>query len=170
MLTVSIPRPILEGIFSECDRFSNEETGGRLLGFYTWQRTDLHIDVRALIAAGPNARRSRISFFQDGDYQERVFRAVENKHPRIEHLGNWHTHHPNGLGALSQGDIETYTKCVNSPNHNTDFLYALLVTHATPNSPTPYAIRHFVFVRHSYEFVEVPAKDVSTIGAEILRL
>ncbi len=169
MLTISIPQPILKGIFDECDRYTAEETGGRLLGFYTWRGTDLHIDVKALIAAGPNAQRTRVSFFQDGDYQERVFRAVEQKHPKIEHLGNWHTHHVNGLRSLSQGDCETYRKCVNSQSHNTDFFYALLVTHATLNQMR-YGIRHFVFVRHATDFVEVPMRDVDVSDSKVLQL
>jgi len=55
-----------------------EETGGRLLGFYTWRKTDLHIDVKATLPAGPKARRSAVSFFQDGEYQEAV-NSVESK-------------------------------------------------------------------------------------------
>jgi hypothetical protein len=164
-ITISIPPLIITGIFNECDRYPREETGGRLLGFYTWAKTDLNISVKAWIAAGPNARRSSTSLFQDGDYQERIFRAVKQKHREINHLGNWHTHHSNGLRTLSTGDCETYRKCVNSPNHNTDFFYALLVTHATPMERFRYAIRHFIFVRHSSEFVEVPANEVALSGA-----
>lgn len=170
MLTVSIPSPIIDGIFDECDRYTDEETGGRLLGFYTWRGTDLHIDVKAVIAAGPNARRSQTSFFQDGEYQERVFRAVEKQQPRIEHLGNWHTHHVNNLRTLSQGDCETYRKCVNSANHNTDFFYALLVTHRTMYAQTRYAVRHFVFVRHATEFVEIQQSSVDITGSQVLQL
>lgn len=169
MVTISIPAPILDGILNECDRFENEETGGRLLGFYTWKGAELHIDVRAVIAAGPNAIRTRTSFFQDGEYQERIFRAVELRHRRIEHLGNWHTHHVNGLRCLSVGDVETYRRCVNSPNHNTDFFYALLVTHRDAG-PARYGIRHFIFVRHSGDFVEVPASQVNTASRELLAL
>jgi len=169
VLTISIPQPILHGIFDECDRYSAEEIGGRLLGFYTWHGTDPHIDVKALIAAGPNAKRTRVSLFQDGEYQESVFRAVERKYPSIEHLGNWHTHHVNGLRTLSQGDCDTYRKCVNSPSHNTDFFYAMLVTHRTPTESARYAVRHFVFVRHSPDFVEVPLCNVHT-GSQVLQL
>jgi hypothetical protein len=169
MLTIAIPRLILQGIFDECDRYPEEETGGRLLGFYSWRGTDLHIDVKALIGAGLNAKRSRVSFFQDGDYQERLFRAVERKHPTIEHLGNWHTHHVNGLRSLSQGDCQTYSKCVNSPKHNTDFFYALLVTHAIFDKMR-YAVRHFIFTRHTTDFVEVPERNVNVGDCKVLEL
>jgi hypothetical protein len=164
MLTISIPRKLLEGLFDECERWATEETGGRLIGFYTWRKTDLHIDVRAVLPAGPAARRSAVSFFQDGEYQEKLFRLVEKKHPTINHLGNWHTHHCNGLRTLSLGDCETYRKCVNSPNHATDFFYALLVTHGTPDGPMRYAIKHFVFTRHAHQFVEVPNAQVRFDG------
>lgn len=170
MLTITIPRPVLNGIFDECDKYSVQETGGRMLGFYSWRGTDLHIDVKALIGPGPNARRSQTSFFQDGEYQEKVFRAVEKKYPTIEHLGNWHTHHVNALRTLSNGDVDTYRKCVNSPKHNTDFFYALLVTHKTPGQIMRYPVRHFVFIRHSLDFVEVPACDVIVANPGVLQL
>lgn len=169
MLTISIPRPILEGIFNDCERYVSKETGGRLLGFYSWKGTDLHIDVKALLPAGPNAQRTAVSFFQDGNYQERLFRGVEKKFPKICHLGNWHTHHCNGLRTLSRGDCETYRRNVNSPNHAQDFFYALLVTHGTPNEQLRYGVKHFVFVRHSPDFIEVSANAVS-ISGEILAL
>lgn len=169
MLTISIPQAIVDGIFNECDRYENEETGGRLLGFYTWRGCDLHIDVKAVIGAGPNAIRTRVSFFQDGEYQERIFRAIEKRHPRIEHLGNWHTHHVNSLRDLSSGDCQTYRKCVNSPSHNTDFFYALLVTHRIPVAAGRYGMRHFVFVRHG-DFVEVPAAGLVIGATPVLQL
>lgn len=170
MLTISIPRQVLEGMFDECERYLEEETGGRLIGFWDWKQTDLHIEVKAVLPAGPNARRSRVSFFQDGAYQEQLFRGVEKRYPKIAHLGNWHTHHVNGLRTLSWGDVETYTKCVNSPNHAQDFFYALLITHGTPGHEMRYAVKHFVFVRHGGgNFVEVPANQVSLNGS-ILQL
>lgn len=167
-VSITIPQCILEGMFDECERYPEEETGGRLLGFWTWKGTDLRIDVRAVLPAGPNARRSRVSFFQDGDYQEQLFRGIEKQHPTIAHLGNWHTHHCNGLRMLSLGDCETYRKNVNSKNHAQDFFYALLVTHATPCELWRYATKHFIFTRHNTDFVEVPAIQVT--DSAVLRL
>ena len=57
-----------------------------------------------MLEPGPNAQRSPTYFFQDGDHQEKLFRAIEASHPDIEHLGNWHTHHVNGYPTLSGGD------------------------------------------------------------------
>ena len=140
---VTIPSNILEGIYDECDKYEDAETGGRLLGFLNDKNI---IEVRALIAAGPKARRTRTSLFQDGEYQERVFRGIEKLYPRIMHLGNWHTHHVNGLETLSNGDVKTYSKAVNSPKHAQDFFYALLVTRQTLGIQR-YFTKHFVFFR-----------------------
>jgi hypothetical protein len=81
-----------------------------------------NIQVWGVLGAGPKAKRSPISFFQDGDYQEKAFRAIERDHPDVEHLGSWHTHHVNGLNTLSSGDLKTYHGTVNHEQHNTGFL------------------------------------------------
>src|ERR1700675_3772012 len=116
-MKILIPRKILNGIFNECDKYCDVETGGRIFGFYRKIDSNLYIDVQALIGPGPNARRTSTSLFQDGDYQEKMFRGIEKYYPLIAHLGNWHTHHCNGLQTLSEGDIRTYLKTVNSKNH-----------------------------------------------------
>ncbi len=169
-MNITIPRRILEGIFDECDKYQTEETGGRLLGFYRGHGNNLKIDVRALIGPGPNAKRTQVSFFQDGDYQERIFRAVERQHPRIEHLGNWHTHHVNGLETLSNGDTETYGRNVNSEHHNTDFFYALLVTRKLQMENMRYAIRHFVFFRGFEGIVEPTPNHIHITHSPVLSL
>ena len=94
-------------------------------------------------------RRSPTSFFQDGEYQETIFRKIEAEHTEIEHLGNWHTHHVNGLNTLSSGDIETYKRIVNHEKHNTDFFYALLVVskNQTFYNRERYLMKHFLFKR-----------------------
>lgn len=144
---ISMPRKALEAIFDECDRYDIDETGGRIIGTYKKQGRDYEIDVLGVIGPGPNAQRSPTSFFQDGEYQERVFRAVEKDHPNLEHLGNWHTHHVNGLQTLSGGDRETYYATVNHHNHNTDFFYALLVTRRNPPRNRRYDVKHFMLFR-----------------------
>src|SRR5215212_1779093 len=126
-VSVSIAEKALESIFDECDRYDTHETGGRLIGTYRKKGSLYDINVNGVIGPGPNARRTATSFFQDGRYQEEVFRSLEEKHPELEHLGNWHTHHVNGYPTLSGGDQETYFKTVNHRQHNTDFFYALLI-------------------------------------------
>src|SRR5208283_2840426 len=96
---------------------------------------------------GPNAQRSATYFLQDGDYQEKLFRAIEAQHPEVEHLGNWHTHHVNGYPTLSGGDISTYRNIVNHRNHNTDFFYALLVVRKNQGGAERYETKHFFLRR-----------------------
>lgn len=167
---VTIPKSALAAIFDECDQFDDHETGGRILGTYKQEGRHLRLVVRALIDSGPRARRSAVSFFQDGEYQEKVFRQIESQHPEIEHLGNWHTHHMNGLKHLSSGDLETYQRIVNHPNHNTPFFYALLVTNKQ-RSRDPlerYDIKHYLFRRNDAKAYEIPGRAVEVTEAPVI--
>ena len=149
VVRVEIAGEVLEGAFEECDRYDHEETGGRVIGHFTLNRGTLVIRANGLIEAGPKARRTRTSFFQDGDHQTKVFRRIEAEDPSIEHLGNWHTHHMNGYPTLSAGDMATYRRIVNHELHNLDFFYALLVTHRKEGRSglDRYAVRHYVLFR-----------------------
>ena len=122
----------------------------------------LVVRAAGVIDPGPNARRTSTSFFQDGDYQTEVFRRLEAKDPSIEHLGNWHTHHVNGYPTLSTGDLATYRRTVNHELHNTDFFYALLVTHRNEGRSglERYAVRHYVFFRGDDAVHEVGSGNV----------
>jgi hypothetical protein len=160
---ISMPRKALEAIFDECDRHNVDETGGRIIGMYKKKGREYRIDVLGVIGPGPNARRSPTSFFQDGEYQERVFREIEKDHPNLEHLGNWHTHHVNGLQTLSGGDRETYHTTVNHHNHNTDFFYALLVTRKTSRHQRRYEIKHFVLFRGDSTIHELNESQIQIV-------
>ena len=122
----------------------------------------MNIEVRGLIGPGPNAYRSPTSFFQDGEHQEAIFRKIETNYPNIEHIGNWHTHHVNGLNTLSSGDIDTYKRIVNHEKHNTDFFYALLVIakKGSFHKQERYAIRHFLLRRGESLVYEIPPSQV----------
>jgi hypothetical protein len=167
--SVAIARGALESVFDECDRYDVDETGGRLLGTYTHKNGRYEIEVKGVLEPGPNAQRSPTYFLQDGDYQERQFRAIEAAHPDIEHLGNWHTHHVNGYPTLSGGDKETYFKIVNHAKHNIDFFYALLVVSKNRRGNPRYAVKHFLFRRGDDTIYEIPAKEVRLIDLPILR-
>lgn len=158
---VAIAQPVLDAVFDECDRYEDVETGGRIIGTYKSGRV-LDIHVNGVIDAGPGARRARTSFFQDGEYQEQIFRAVERDHPAIEHLGTWHTHHVNGYPELSSGDLATYHRTVNHPQHNLDFWYALLVTQKV-NAPERYLVKHYLFRRDDQSVYEVPGRNVRIV-------
>jgi len=165
-----IPKAALITVFEECDGFEQDETGGRVIGTYQEHRDKLDIHVTGIIEAGPQARRDAVSFFQDGDYQEQVFRKIEDHHRDIEHLGNWHTHHVNGLQHLSGGDIETYFRTVNHRNHNTPFFYALLVT-AKHHSSEPlrrYTVKHYLFRREDERIYELHGRQVEIVDAPLV--
>src|ERR1700730_1271266 len=166
--TIPFPKRALDAVFDECDRHNVDETGGRLIGTYRKRDNVYEIDVAGIIGPGPNAQRSPTSFFQDGGYQEQIFRSVERTHPEIEHLGNWHTHHVNGYPTLSGGDKETYFKTVNHESHNTDFFYAVLVVRKNPRGSPRYDLKHFVFRRGDKAIYEIPHRKIRFVGEDIL--
>jgi hypothetical protein len=167
-VSISIPRAALDSIFDECDKYNADETGGRLIGTYCGKSRSYEIKVSGVIGPGPNAQRSGTSFFQDGSYQEEVFRSVEARHPEVEHLGNWHTHHVNGYPTLSGGDIATYRNIVNHQNHNTDFFYALLVVGKNAGRGSRYDVKHYFFRRSDETVYEVPPSDVRIVECPLI--
>jgi hypothetical protein len=167
-ISLTIARGVLEAVFDECDKYDVDETGGRLLGTYRRKGSGFEINVSGVIGPGPSARRSSTSFFQDGSYQEQVFRAIEAKHPDVEHLGNWHTHHVNGFPTLSGGDISTYRNIVNHQGHNTDFFYALLVVRKNGRGTPRYDVRHYFFRRDDETVYEIPNDQVHLVDLPLL--
>ena len=153
---VLIEMDVLKRVFGECDRHDYNETGGRMVGHYKLVGGKLVVQVNGVIDPGPNARRTLISFFQDGEYQTQVFRRLEEQDPTIEHLGNWHTHHVNGYSRLSQDDIDTYRRIVNHEKHNLDFFYALLVTQRRQTG-LPYDMKHYMFFRGDPVVYPIPS-------------
>jgi len=160
---VSFPRRALEAMFDECDKYDRDETGGKVIGTYRKNGRQYDIEVVGFIDAGPNAQRTPTSLFQDGDYQERVFRSLEGKYPDLEHLGSWHSHHGNGLATLSAGDRATYHRIVNHERHNTDFFYAPLVVRKTPGADQRYEIKHYIVFRSDDSIHEIPHKQIHII-------
>lgn len=165
---VTIARGALESIFDECDQYDSHETGGRLIGTYQKKGSHYDIQLSGVLGPGPQAQRSATSFFQDGEYQERIFRQIEEKNPNIEHLGNWHTHHVNGLATLSPGDHATYHRIVNHDKHNTDFFYALLVVRKNHGRNPRYDVKHFFFRRDDDQVFEIPSAQVRIVDAPVI--
>lgn len=159
---VEIAGGALKSVFEECDRYDSDETGGRMVGHFALERNTLVVRARGVIEPGPNAKRTRTSFFQDGEYQTEVFRRIEAEDPTVEHLGNWHTHHVNGHPNLSGGDVATYRRIVNHELHNLDFFYALLVTARREGRSGlgRYAVRHYVLFRGDNGVYEVEPGNV----------
>ncbi len=166
-ITLEIPRAAVEAIFDECDRYNVDETGGRILGTYGNSGRKLGLSVSGVIEPGPNAQRTQTYFKQDGEYQEKIFRELEERVPSIEHLGNWHTHHVNGLRHLSGGDIETYRRTVEHAKHNTDFFYALLVVEKKPGQTglQRYVFKNYVMRRSDDKIYEIPASAVTLVDS-----
>jgi len=169
-MQVILPRVALSVIFDECDRYDHDETGGRVLGTYQQQGGTLTLRITGIIEPGPGARRSAVTFFQDGRHQEKIFRQIEEAHPETEHLGNWHTHHMNGLQHLSGGDIATYRRTVAHPKQHTPFFYALLVTTKTGSRDplSRYLIRHYIFLRGDDRVFEIPASYVALVDEPLV--
>jgi hypothetical protein len=168
VFSISIARGAIDSIFDECDKYDADETGGRLVGTYREKDGRTEVEIKAVLDAGPNAQRSPTYFLQDGEYQERLFRAIEASHPEIKHLGTWHTHHVNGYPTLSGGDKTTYYKTVNHPKQNTPFWYALLVVSKNRGGNPRYMAKHFIFRRGDDAIYEVPPGEVHIVDTPVL--
>jgi hypothetical protein len=159
---VQISRQVLDSVFDDCDRFAQDETGGKILGTFTQTGDGFDINVSGVIDAGPQTARSQTSLFQDGEYQARIFRALESEHPEIEHLGTWHSHHVNGYPHLSGGDIETYQRTVNHAYHHPPLFYALLVV-AKTKGKARYKVKHYVLFKGNSTVYEIPPRGIRVV-------
>jgi hypothetical protein len=144
----TVPRFVLQELVKhpEC------EEGGKYLGFVENIGESTRIVITDFLPGGPNAKRTRVEFFPDGDFQEGLFRQAERLDSRVEHLGSWHSHHCNGLGTFSEGDIAGYFKTVNKPQYRPDFFVASLVTRIPRSAEEPDWLQHFLFVRADDRF------------------
>lgn len=125
------------------------ETGGKFLGYVVRSAADLpkseygrrvadrwHRIARGAardrgclflvgsISPGPRARCTATSLLPDGPFQAAVFRALGRTEPDLEHLGSWHSHHPNGLAEFSGGDIEHYESVIVDRDYGPDHFVA----------------------------------------------
>lgn len=167
---IIMPAAALTEVFDECDRFDHDETGGRVIGTFNDRGGMLTLKISGIIEPGPGARRTAVELHQDGEHQERVFREIEDAHPEIEHLGNWHTHHMNGLSHLSGGDIVTYKRTVQHPNQHTPFFYAMLVVAKLQRGKPMqrYSIKHYILLRGDDRVFEIPADCVEIVDAPLI--
>lgn len=87
------------------------ETGGQLFGFWTSTGTPV---VTYVIGPGPRARHNHTSFIQDQDYLQTIGRELHRRY-RLQHVGEWHSHHQLGLAHPSGGDVNTMQYGVGKP-------------------------------------------------------
>lgn len=157
-LEILFDRNVSFYILHELRKHPDVEEGGKYIGYICGpgdprlQKFDMNRKAHAIVITdflpgGPKAVRTAVEFMPDGEYQEGLFRRVEEMDPAIEHLGSWHSHHCNGLQTLSRGDVEGYFRTVNKARYRPDYFLASLVKHMPVNPERRDWIEHFLFVR-----------------------
>ncbi|MBK8945342.1 MAG: hypothetical protein IPM32_08745 [Ignavibacteriae bacterium] len=136
---------------------SDVEEGGKLIGNISKINNHFEINVESYIDSGINDSKSKTHLYPDWNYQEKVFKTIELFDDKVNHIGSWHSHHCNGLGELSTGDIRSYFSDVNNPNYILDFFLAILVTNVTKNQ---LLIRYYLFIRGENTFFEIKQKYI----------
>lgn len=95
------------------------------LGYYWNEWSKQHaLCILGSIPPGPNAQQTATSLLPDGDFQYNMWRSIERIEPRVDHLGSWHSHHPNGLRSFSYGDRRHYASAVSDTRYNSNFFVA----------------------------------------------
>jgi hypothetical protein len=151
-ISVLMDRSVPIFVLEELAKHPRCEEGGKYLGFIENEGESTRIVVTDFLPGGPNAKRTRVEFLPDGDFQERLFRQAERVDRRVEHLGSWHSHHCNGLGTFSEGDISGYFKTVNKAQYRPDFFVASLVKRIPRSIEESDWLQHFLFVRGDDQF------------------
>ncbi len=156
-------RSVFSYIVTELQKHPETEDGGKYVGYVIsasdsrLREVDAKADTPAIVITdflpgGPKALRTAVEFVPDGEFQETLFRRLEQLEPAIEHVGTWHSHHCNGLSTLSSGDIEGYRRTVNRQEYRLNFFLASLVKHV-PRDPSDRSwIDHFIFTRGKDEW------------------
>lgn len=91
--------------------YPNIETGGQLFGFWTSMGTPV---VMYAIGPGRYAQHNPTSFVQDQAYLQTVGIEIHKRY-RLQHIGEWHSHHQLGLAHPSGGDVNTMRYGVGKP-------------------------------------------------------
>ena len=91
--------------------YPDTETGGQLFGFWTAMGTPV---VAYVIGPGTDAHHNPVSFVQDQEYLSTIGRELHTRY-RLQHIGEWHSHHRIGLANPSAGDVNTMQYGVGKP-------------------------------------------------------
>lgn len=79
------------------------ETGGEIFGYWTATGVPVALYV---IGPGRDAQHHRTSFVQDQQYLHMIGNELYRQF-RLQHIGEWHSHHQLGLAHPSGGDVNT---------------------------------------------------------------
>ncbi|MBQ7609456.1 MAG: Mov34/MPN/PAD-1 family protein [Desulfovibrionaceae bacterium] len=82
------------------------ETGGQLFGHWTYDHRPI---VRFVLGPGANAGHEAAFFRQDIDYL-RACAAILKEQCKLDHIGEWHSHHTLGLDTPSGHDASNISK------------------------------------------------------------
>lgn len=91
--------------------YPNIETGGNLFGYWTQDGTPV---VLYAIGPGRKAEHNNTSFAQDMGYLKSVATELYGRF-RLQHIGEWHSHHQLGLDHPSGGDAQHMKQEVDNP-------------------------------------------------------
>ncbi len=91
--------------------FPNIETGGELFGFWTPDGTPV---VLYAVGPGPRAQHNLTSFVQDSSYVDNIEVKLCDR-TRLQHIGQWHSHHQMDLAQPSHGDVRSMMRGVGLP-------------------------------------------------------
>src|SRR5262249_55860395 len=99
-IQVGIDHRVPSYIKAEVDKNPEVEEGGKYIGYVLpaldprlealgFDRRMQAIVILDFLPSGPNATRTSVELQPDGEYQERLFRQIEQIDPDIEHVGTW---------------------------------------------------------------------------------
>lgn len=103
-MSLWLPEELYSQMTTEASKWSPLETGGVLMGFISVSRD---VVVTAIVHAGPEAKRTRISFRPDSRFQDNgIAKQYEASGRQDCYLGDWHSH-PKGSPSMSWRDRRT---------------------------------------------------------------
>lgn len=123
--------------------YPNIETGGQLFGFWTSDGTPI---VTYVIGPGINAQHHPTSFVQDQEYPDVVGQELHRRY-RLQHIGEWHSHHQLDLARPSCGDVNAFVYGLRNPKFPR---LLLCIGNCTPTETTVNAFNFHKKDPHNY--------------------
>ncbi len=135
-IKIILPTEVVKKIYELYEDYPSVENGGRIIGIYDNIENGIPkvIRVYTIIPPGPRAKRTPVSLFQDGEWQDWIFRKLELIEPNLHYVGSFHHHCSNRLSHLSSGDIEGYQYLLKKYKPKSKVFLAVLMYKAPSNS------------------------------------